>query len=73
MCVCLVMRTHGLQPARLSHEILKARILEWIAIPFTKDLPNPGIEPGSPALQVDPLPSEPPKKLRRRLGQGKDD
>ena len=25
-------------------------------------LPNPGIEPGSPALQVDSLPSEPPGK-----------
>ena len=27
------------------------------------DLPNPGIEPMSPALQVDPLPSGPPGKL----------
>ena len=26
-------------------------------------LPNPGIEPGSPALQADSLPSEPPGKL----------
>ena len=26
------------------------------------DLPNPGIKPGSPALQVDSLPSEPPEK-----------
>ena len=26
------------------------------------DLPNPGIEPGSPALQTDALPSEPPGK-----------
>ena len=26
------------------------------------DLPNPGIEPGSPALQADSLPSEPPGK-----------
>ena len=26
------------------------------------DLPNPGIEPGSPALQADTLPSEPPGK-----------
>ena len=26
------------------------------------DLPNPGIEPRSPALQVDPSPSEPPGK-----------
>ena len=45
--------------------------MEWIAVPFTKDLPNPGIEPGSPALQVDLLPSELPGKLRRRLGGGK--
>ena len=26
------------------------------------DLPGPGIEPGSPALQVDSLPSDPPGK-----------
>ena len=26
------------------------------------DLPDPGIEPGSPALQADSLPSEPPGK-----------
>ena len=29
------------------------------AIPF-EDLPNPGIEPGSSALQADSLPSVPP-------------
>ena len=28
-------------------------------IPSPGDLPNPGIEPGSPALQADSLPSEP--------------
>ena len=27
-----------------------------------RDLPNPGIEPGSRALQADALPSEPPGK-----------
>ena len=34
-------------------------------LPFTSpgDLSNPGIEPGSPALQADALPSEPPQKL----------
>ena len=37
-------------------------ILEWVAIPFSKDLPDPGIEPRSPTLQVDSLPSEPPGK-----------
>ena len=31
-----------------------------IAIPPPGDLLNPGIEPRSPALQTDPLPSEPP-------------
>ena len=35
------------------HGILQARILEWIAIPFFRGLPNPGIDPRSPALQVD--------------------
>ena len=35
------------------HEILQARILEWVAFPAPGDLPDPGIEPislGSPAL-----------------------
>ena len=33
----------------------------WSGLPFpSEDLPNPGIEPGSPALQVDSSPSEPP-------------
>ena len=26
--------------------------------PFAEDLPNPGIEPGTPALQADSLPAE---------------
>ena len=30
--------------------------------PSPKDIPDPGIEPGSPALQADSLPSEPPEK-----------
>ena len=36
----------------------------WNGLPFPSpgDLPNPGIEPGSPVLQVDFLPSEPPGK-----------
>ena len=37
----------------------------WSGLPFTSpgDLPDPGIEPGSPALQVDSIPTEPPGKL----------
>ena len=36
----------------------------WSGLPFPSpgDLPGPGIEPGSPALQTDALPSEPPGK-----------
>ena len=49
-------------PASSVHGILQAGILEWVAIPFSWDLPNPGVEPGSPALQVDSLWSEPPGK-----------
>ena len=31
-----------------------------LPFPFLGDLPDPGIEPGSPTLQADSLPSEPP-------------
>ena len=39
--------------------ILQARILEWVAMPSSGDLPNPGIKPRSPALQADSSPSKP--------------
>ena len=42
--------------------ISQARILEWEAISFSRGLPDPGIEPRSPALMADSLPSEPPGK-----------
>ena len=45
------------------HGILQARILEWIAIPFSRDPPHQGIEPESLALQTDSLPSEPPAHI----------
>ena len=41
-----------------SMGILQARILEWVVIPPPGDLPNPGIEPRSPTLQMDSLPTE---------------
>ena len=44
------------------HGILQARILEGLLFPSPGDLPDPGIQPGSPALQADSLPSEPPRK-----------
>ena len=44
-------------PGSSVHGILQARILEWVAMLFSRDRPNPGIEPASPTLQTDSLPS----------------
>ena len=54
--------TCGILPGSSVHRISQARILEWVAVPSPGDLPDPGIEPGSPALQADSLPSEPAGK-----------
>ena len=40
------------------HGILLARILEWGAFLFSRDLPNPGIKPRSPAWQAASSPAE---------------
>ena len=43
----------------------------WSRYPFPspRDLPDPGIEPGSPALQADSLPAEPQRKPKNtRVG-----
>ena len=47
--------------------ILQARILEGLPCPPAGDLPNPGIEPRSPAFQVDSLPAELPGKPRKAI------
>ena len=51
-------------PGSSVHGILQARRLEWVWLPFPSpgDLPNPGIELRSLALQADSLPFEPPGK-----------
>ena len=38
----------------------------WSGLPFPSPghLPDPGIEPGSPALEADTLTSEPPGKIK---------
>ena len=40
-------------PVSSVHGIFQARILEWLPFPSPADLTNPGINPGSPALQSD--------------------
>ena len=42
---------------QLSHQG-SPKTLEWVAYPFSRDLPKPGINPGSPTLQADSLPAE---------------
>ena len=66
--------TQGLNPSlqhcrwifyQLSHKG-SPRILEWVAyIPSPVDLPDPGIKPGSPALQADSLTIELSEKTNR--------
>ena len=46
----------------IVHVILQARILEWVAIPFSRASSQPRIEVGSPALWADSLPAELPGK-----------
>ena len=44
------------QPGSFVLGISQARILKWVAISFSGDLPDPGVEPKSPALQAVSLP-----------------
>ena len=45
-----------------AHGNLQARILEWVAFPFSRGSSQPGIKSRSPAFQVDSLPAEPQGK-----------
>ena len=46
--------------APLSMEVSKKYYWSGLPFPSPADLPHPGTEPGSPALQADSLPSQPP-------------
>ena len=62
-------------PGSAVQGIFQARILEWVAISYSHDLPNPGIELmslASPIGQVDSLPlsnlgSPPCQKLPTKI------
>ena len=63
VCVsCLVVSDSAAPRASLSMEF--SRQEHWSGLPFPspEGLPNPGVEPRSPALQEDSLLSEPPVK-----------
>ena len=61
-CPTLCDPIDGSPPGSAIPGILQAK--SWSGLPFPSpgDLLNPGIEPGSPALQTDALTSEPPGK-----------
>ena len=50
------------RPATLSMELSRQEYWSGLPCPPPGDLPNPVIEPRSPTLQVNSLPSEPPGK-----------
>ena len=69
MCVlvaqlCLTLQPHRLYLTRLQSPWDSPRQEYWSGWPCPSpgDLPDQEIEPGSPALQADSLPSEPPGK-----------
>ena len=45
-------------PGSSVYGVLQVKLLEWGAISFSGDLPDLEIEPRSPTLQVDSLPTE---------------
>ena len=49
-------------PGSSVHAILQRRILKWFAYPPPKPLPNPGVQPMSPALAGRFFTTEPPGK-----------
>ena len=48
--------------APLPMELFRQEYWSGLPFPSPEDPPDPGIEPGSPALQADALQTEPPGK-----------
>ena len=62
------LRPHGLYVAYQTPPSMGFSGQEyWSGVPFPSlgDLPDPGIEPGSPEFQADALTSEPPGKPKK--------
>ena len=68
LCWCYSVGSHFAAPWTVACQAPPAmrfpRQEYWSGLPFPspEDLPNPGIKSGSPALQTDYLPSEPPRE-----------
>ena len=57
-------------PGSSVHGISQAIILEWVALPSPGDLPDPGIETASAALQADSLLLSPWGEFAMLYGKG---
>ena len=57
---CLTLATPWILACQAPLSMGFSRQESWSRLPFPspEDLPNPGIEPGSPVLQADSLPTE---------------
>ena len=51
-------------PDSAVHRILQEEYWSGLPFPSRGDLSHPGVEPGSPALQADSLPTESPGKIQ---------
>ena len=61
VCMCVhVHVSHSVMFDSLSIEFSRQEYWGGLPFPSPGDLPIPGIKPGSPALQADSIPSEPP-------------
>ena len=58
-------------PGSSVRGILQVRILEWVAISSSRDLPDPGIKTVSPALAGGFFTTEPPMALKEKYVLGK--
>ena len=67
MCTCMLSHVQLCATpwtiAPLSVELSRQEYWRGLPFPSPGDIPDPGIEPGSPVLQANSLPSEPPGKL----------
>ena len=57
-------------PGSSVHGILQQEYWSGLPFPSPGDLPDPGIKPGSPALQANSLPYEPLRKPQERVWRG---
>ena len=58
-------------PGSSVHGISQARMLEWIAVSFSREFPDPGLGHVSPAGQADPLPLSHLGSPNRSSGESK--